>query len=176
MGRKGFPESFDRNALLQFMSDVKGGRRNLRAPVYSHLHYDVVPDQFVDVDQPDILIVEGLNVLQTGHTHTREEQQVFVSDYFDFSIYIDAYPEDLERWYVERFLSLRATVFSQPGAYFSHFAKLSSSESVATAKKIWADINLLNLHENILPTRDRAKLILKKAGNHAIDNVRLRRL
>ena len=176
MGRKGFPESFDRNALLQFMSDVKGGRRNLRAPVYSHLHYDVVPDQFVDVDQPDILIVEGLNVLQTGHTHTREEQQVFVSDYFDFSIYIDAYPEDLERWYVERFLSLRATVFSQPGAYFSHFAKLSSSESVATAEKIWADINLLNLHENILPTRDRAKLILKKAGNHAIDNVRLRRL
>jgi type I pantothenate kinase len=175
MGRKGFPESFDRTALPQFMSGVKGGRHNLRAPVYSHLHYDVLPNRYIEVDQPDILIVEGLNVLQTNEVNAHE-QQVFVSDYFDFSIYIDADPADLQRWYIERFLSLRNTVFSQPGAYFSHFAKLSEAESIDTARKIWADINLLNLHENILPTRERARLILRKAGNHAIESVRLRKL
>jgi len=175
MSRKGFPQSFDRTTLLQFMSDVKGGRHNLRAPVYSHLHYDVIPGEFVEVDQPDILIVEGLNVLQTGE-RTTLDQQVFVSDYFDFSIYIDADPEDLQRWYVERFLSLRTTVFNQPGAYFSHYAGLSADESVATAKKIWSEINLVNLEENILPTRERAKLILQKGPDHTMQSVRLRKL
>ncbi|MEE9322592.1 MAG: type I pantothenate kinase [Granulosicoccus sp.] len=175
MGRKGFPESFDRDALLQFMSDVKGGRRHLRAPIYSHLHYDVLPDQFIEVDQPDILIVEGLNVLQTGKLADRE-RRVFVSDYFDFSIYIDAETEDLERWFIQRFISLRKTVFSQPDAYFKHFATLSEAEATETAKGFWNDINLINLYDNILPTRDRAKLILKKAGDHAIENVRLRKL
>ena len=175
MHRKGFPESFDRLALLEFLSDIKGGRGNLKAPVYSHLHYDVIPDKFIHVDQPDILIVEGLNVLQTGKMK-RGEQQVFVSDYFDFSIYIDANEEDIKRWYVERFLALRNTVFKQPDAYFSHYSRLDTEQATKTAGEIWSSINLVNLRENIQPTMNRAKLILHKSKNHDIDNVRLRKL
>lgn len=175
MHRKGFPESFDRSALLQFMYDVKSGRRHLKAPVYSHLYYDIVPDQFIEVDQPDILIVEGLNVLQTGRPG-RGEPLTFVSDYFDYSIYIDADSDTIQQWYVERFLSLRETVFRQPDAYFRHFANLNTEEATSTANDIWRTINHVNLVENILPTRQRAKLILHKGAHHAIDSVELRKL
>ncbi|MFK7889953.1 MAG: type I pantothenate kinase [Granulosicoccus sp.] len=175
MHRKGFPESFDRSALLQFLSDVKGGRGELKAPVYSHLLYDVVADKYVTINQPDILVVEGLNVLQTGKL-LPGESQAFVSDYFDFSIYIDAEEETIRNWYVERFLKLRDTVFRQENAYFSHYAELSSDQAIRTANEIWASINLVNLRENILPTRERAKLIIHKGQDHAIDRVRLRKL
>lgn len=175
MHRKGFPESFDRSRLLQFLSDVKGGRGNLKAPVYSHIQYDIVPDEFINVDQPDILIVEGLNVLQTGKPKAGEAH-VFVSDYFDFSIYIDAEEDIIRKWYVDRFLTLRETVFKSPEAYFNHYSKLSAAEAVKVANDIWDSINLVNLRENIQPTRQRAKLILHKGTNHAIDNVKLRKL
>ncbi|MBX2881970.1 MAG: type I pantothenate kinase [Granulosicoccus sp.] len=175
MHRKGFPESFDREALLQLLSDVKGGRGNLRAPIYSHLRYDVVPGEFITIDQPDILIVEGLNVLQTGKLRP-DEAHVFVSDYFDISIYIDAREDVIRNWYVDRFLTLRDTVFSNPESYFSHYAKLDTEEATRTANEIWSSINLVNLRENILPTRERAKLILHKGSDHAIDSVRLRKL
>ena len=175
MHRKGFPESFDRPALLKLLYDVKGGRGNLRAPVYSHLRYDVLPGEYITIDQPDILIVEGLNVLQTGKLRPGEPH-VFVSDYFDISIYIDAAEDVIREWYVERFLTLRDTVFKQPDAYFSHYAGLSTEEARRTANEIWSSINLVNLRENIRPTRERAKLILHKAPDHAIDSVRLRKL
>ncbi len=175
LNRKGFPESFDRPVLLQFLSDIKGGRRRVKAPVYSHLRYDIVPDEFTVVDQPDILIVEGLNVLQTGKL-SAGEARVFVSDYFDFSIYIDADAEVIRRWYVDRFLTLRDTVFTHPGSYFRHYAELAEREAVKVANEIWDTINLPNLNDNILPTRQRAQLILHKAADHSIDEVYLRKL
>lgn len=175
MQRKGFPESFDRAALLQFVSDVKGGRREVSAPVYSHLVYDVVPGQRVVVDQPDVLIVEGLNVLQTGKL-ADGEPRVFVSDYFDFSIYLDADETVIRDWYVERFLALRQTAFSDRRSYFHRYATLSDDEAVATADGIWTSINLKNLRENIGPTRQRADLILRKRADHAIDEVFLRKI
>jgi len=175
MDRKGFPESFDRNALLEFLEAVKSGASDLKAPVYSHLRYDIVPDKFITVSQPDILIVEGLNVLQTGKPNA-DEAQAFVSDYFDFSVYIDADAEHIEQWYVERFLTLRHTVFNQPDAYFSHYAKLDETEAKETAARIWKTINEVNLIDNILPSRQRAKLVLHKGANHAIDCVQLRKL
>ena len=175
MQRKGFPESFDRSALLQFLSDVKSGKRHLSAPMYSHLHYDIVPGKFISVDQPDILIVEGLNVLQTASSKIGDNN-TFVSDYFDFSIYIDAEVDNIRQWYIDRFLALRSTVFNQPDAYFRHFADLNERESIDTASNIWSSINNINLIENILPTRQRAKLILHKGPNHAIDGVQLRKL
>lgn len=174
MHRKGFPESFDRTRLVQFLSDIKGGRRNLQAPVYSHLLYDVVPDKFVHVDQPDILIVEGLNVLQTNKLK-QGEQQVFISDYFDFSIYIDAEEDVIKKWYVDRFVTLRDTVFKQPNAYFNHYATLNTEQARKTASEIWSSINLVNLRENILPSRNRAKLILHKSEDHSIDYVQVRK-
>lgn len=175
MHRKGFPESFERTALLQFLSDVKSGKRNLQAPVYSHLRYDIVKDKYITVDQPDILIVEGLNVLQTRGAKLGEPN-VFVSDYFDFSLYIDAEEDSIQQWYVDRFLTLRNTVFNQPDAYFSHYASLNSEEATQTANDIWGSINHVNLRENILPTKNRAKLILHKGPEHAIDEVKLRKL
>ena len=175
MSRKGFPESFDRNGLLQFLADVKSGKTGLKAPVYSHLHYDIVPDEFIDVNQPDILIVEGLNVLQTRGAKLGESN-VFVSDYFDFSLYIDAEADVIRQWYVDRFLSLRGTVFNQPGAYFSHYASLDEQQAMTTAENIWNSINQVNLTENILPTKNRAKLILHKSANHHIDSVQLRKM
>lgn len=175
MHRKGFPESFDRQSLLKLLSDVKGGRGNLRAPVYSHLQYDVVPGEYVSIDQPDILIVEGLNVLQTGKMRPGE-QHVFVSDYFDISLYIDAKEDVIRSWYVDRFLTLQDTVFKQPGSYFNHYANLNREEATRTANEIWSSINLVNLRENIRPTRERAKIILHKGPDHAIDSVKLRKL
>jgi len=175
MHRKGFPESFDRAGLMQFLSDVKSGKRHLQAPVYSHLRYDIVPGQFIEVDQPDILIVEGLNVLQTPGPKLGE-QNVFVSDYFDFSMYVDAKSDDIRQWYVDRFLSLRTTVFNQPGAYFSHYASLNTEEAIETANNIWHSINEVNLNENILPSKNRAKLILRKGADHAIEFVKMRKM
>lgn len=176
MERKGFPESYDLPALLRFLSDVKAGRRPVRAPVYSHLTYDVLPNRFVEVDRPDILIVEGLNVLQAGRAPRDGKAIPFVSDFFDFSIYIDAEEEVLLAWYVERFLALRETAFRDPESYFHRYAGLSDAEASELATSIWNSINLVNLRENILPTRQRADLILTKRRSHAIEEVALRRL
>jgi type I pantothenate kinase len=167
--RKGFPESYDVRRLLRFLADVKSGLPEVTAPVYSHLAYDIVAGEYQTVRQPDIVIVEGLNVLQTGSRHT-----MFVSDFFDFSIYVDANETDIEHWYVERFLKLRATVFQDPSSYFHRYAALTPEEATATARKIWASINLINLQENVLPTRERAHLVLEKGRDHAVRRVRLR--
>jgi len=176
MQRKGFPESYDLPALLHFLSDIKAGRRPARAPIYSHFNYDITPNETVEVDQPDILIVEGLNVLQTSRPPKDGKGIPFVSDFFDFKIYIDADDAILERWYVERFMRLRGTAFLDPAAYFHRYAGISAAEADATARAIWSSINLVNLRENILPTRGRADLILRKAGNHEIETVSLRKL
>lgn len=174
MERKGFPESFDRRRLLEFMSDIKSGRPEVRAPVYSHLVYDVVADDEIVVSQPDILIVEGLNVLQSGPAD--EKNPVFVSDYFDFSIYVDAEVAHIREWYVERFFTLRETAFRDPQSYFRRFASLDDDEATRTATAIWTSINEKNLFENILPTRPRADLILTKGSDHAVTHVHLSKL
>jgi type I pantothenate kinase len=176
MERKGFPESYDLPALLRFLSDVKAGRRPIRAPIYSHLVYDIMPNQWVEIDRPDILIVEGLNVLQTGPPPKGGKAIPYVSDFFDFSIYLDANEEVLHHWYVDRFLTLRGTAFRDPKSYFHRYATLSDPDAVETATAIWRRINLLNLHENILPTRQRADLILKKGESHQVEEVALRKL
>ncbi|HEY1543996.1 MAG TPA: type I pantothenate kinase [Xanthobacteraceae bacterium] len=176
MDRKGFPESYDLPALLRFLNDVKAGRRPARAPIYSHLIYDVVTNHWVEIDRPDILIVEGLNVLQAGRLPKNGEAIPFVSDFFDFSVYLDADEEMLKRWYVTRFLTLRGTAFSDPKSYFHRYSNLTDAEATATATDIWTRINLVNLHENILPTRLRADLILKKGASHGVDEVALRKL
>ncbi len=168
MTRKGFPESFDRKALLDFVAGAKAGEEHLEVPLYSHVRYDVVSGQTRTLGQPDILIVEGLNVLQAG------EQGAFVSDYFDFSIFVDADLEDVKGWYIERFLTLKSTAFAQPDAYFRRFSGLSESEAIDVATGIWQEINEINLIENILPTKDRAALILEKAADHTVRRVRLR--
>jgi type I pantothenate kinase len=176
MERKGFPESYDLPALLHFLSDIKAGYRPARAPVYSHLVYDVIPNHWKEVDHPDILIVEGLNVLQAARPPRDGNAIPFVSDFFDFSIYIDADEDVLLSWYVDRFLTLRGTAFRDPMSYFHRYSKLTDEQAVETATSIWTRINLLNLRENILPTRQRADLILKKGPNHAVGEVSLRRL
>ncbi|PTM60100.1 type I pantothenate kinase [Phreatobacter oligotrophus] len=176
MKKKGFPESYDTKALLRFLAAVKAGERHVRAPVYSHLVYDVVPGASVEVDRPDILIVEGLNVLQTGRPPREGKAIPFVSDYFDFSIFIDAEEEVLERWYLDRFMRLRETAFRDPQSYFRRYAEKSDFEAMKTALALWYGINLVNLRDNILPTRHRAKLILKKESDHRIESVSLRRV
>ena len=176
MEKKGFPESYDLPALLRFLADVKGGRRPVRAPVYSHLTYDVMPNHWIEVDRPDILVVEGLNVLQTGRLPKDGKAIPFVSDFFDFSVYLDASEDVLKAWYIERFLALRETAFRDPKSYFHRYSTLSDEAASKTASSIWNRINLVNLHENILPTRQRADLILKKAESHAVEEVALRRL
>ncbi|HEY1363228.1 MAG TPA: type I pantothenate kinase [Xanthobacteraceae bacterium] len=176
MERKGFPESYDLPALLRFLSDIKAGRRPVRAPVYSHLIYDVIPNQWVEIDRPDILIVEGLNVLQAGQLPKAGKAIPYVSDFFDFAIYLDAEEDVLRDWYVHRFLTLRGTAFRDPKSYFHRYATLSDEEAIATATSIWSRINLLNLRENILPTRPRADLILRKGESHQVEAVALRRL
>ncbi len=176
MEKKGFPESYDLPTLLRFLADVKAGRRPVRAPVYSHLIYDVMPQQWIEVDRPDILIVEGLNVLQTGHPPKDGKAIPYVSDFFDFSVYIDAEEEVLRRWYVNRFLTLRETAFRDPKSYFHRYASLDDKQATETANSIWNRINLVNLNENILPTRQRAHLILKKDANHLVQEVALRKL
>jgi type I pantothenate kinase len=176
MERKGFPESYDLPALLRFLDHVKAGRRPVRAPVYSHLTYDVTPNTWVEVNRPDILIVEGLNVLQAGRLPKGGQAIPFVSDFFDFSIYLDADETVLQQWYVDRFLTLRSTAFRDPKSYFHRYATLSDEKAKETATAIWTRINLVNLHENVLPTRQRADLILKKGESHLIEGVALRRL
>jgi len=176
MNRNGFPESYDLTKLLNFLADVKSGRDRVDAPVYSHLIYDVLPDQPLSIERPDIVIVEGLNVLQPAKLPKDGEAIPFVSDFFDFSIYIDAADDLIESWYVERFLRLRQTAFRDPASYFHRYATLSEEEAVATGLAIWRSINLVNLRENILPTRQRADLILRKGGDHAVETVALRKL
>jgi type I pantothenate kinase len=176
MDKKGFPESYDLPALLRFLSDIKAGRRPVRAPVYSHLLYDVMPNQWIEIDRPDLLIVEGLNVLQTGRPPRDGKAIPYVSDFFDFSVYLDADVDVLRGWYVDRFLTLRGTAFADPKSYFHRYSTLSNAEAVETATSIWNRINLVNLYESILPTRQRADLILTKGENHLVCEVALRRL
>ena len=173
MERKGFPESYDTQALLQFLDNVKAGYRNVHAPVYSHLTYDVVPGESIVVDNLDILIVEGLNVLQPGRLGS---ELPVVSDYFDFSIYLDAATEILSQWYTDRFMTLRDTAFRDPRSYFKRYASLNDEEARLVANDIWTKINLRNLYENILPTRTRAGLILTKGQDHLVSSVALRKL
>ncbi|MDQ6900264.1 MAG: type I pantothenate kinase [Candidatus Dormibacteraeota bacterium] len=174
MNRKGFPESYDLRRLLRFLSDLKSGAAQVRAPVYSHLIYDILPGEETVLNQPDIVLLEGLNVLQTpGAEHSSTP---FVSDFFDFSIYVDAEEEDILAWFTERFLKLRETAFRDPSSFFRQFAALSEEEAVKFAREVWADINGPNLRENILPTRDRARLVLRQKRDHSVSEVRLRRL
>ncbi|HMN50446.1 MAG: type I pantothenate kinase [Xanthobacteraceae bacterium] len=176
MERKGFPESYDLPALLRFLHDVKAGRRKVRAPIYSHVSYDVLPGESIEVDRPDILIVEGLNVLQTGRPPKDGKAIPYVSDFFDFSVYIDAEEPVLEKWYVNRFRALRSTAFRDPLSYFHRYSQVTDKEAAEIALGIWTRINLVNLRENILPTRQRASLILSKGEDHRIEAVALRKL
>jgi type I pantothenate kinase len=176
MERKGFPESYDLPAMRRFLHDVKAGKRHVAAPVYSHLPYDVVPGEEVVVDRPDILVFEGLNVLQPARLPRDGQAIPFVSDFFDFSIYVDADEDVLQRWYVARFMTLCQTTFRDPRSHFHQYAALGHDEAVATATSIWNRINLVNLRENILPTRQRADLILRKGDNHRVEAVMVRKL
>ncbi|GAB5374597.1 MAG: type I pantothenate kinase [Acuticoccus sp.] len=176
MERKGFPESYDVTSLLRFLRDIKAGHRNVTAPVYSHLFYDRVPGKFITIDQPDILIVEGLNVLQTTRLSHQKPRVQFVSDFFDFSIYLDADEVDLERWYLTRFRRLQESRFTDPRSYFHRYAGLSEEESIAFAQRLWERINLKNLRENVGPTKMRADLILHKGARHRITQVALRKV
>ena len=174
--RKGFPGSYDLRRLVQFMADVKSGVPEVSVPVYSHLAYDIVAGEQQVIRTPDIVIVEGLNVLQTGSGRAGQPMPSFVSDFFDFSIYVDAAEADIEQWYVERFLKLRETVFRDPSSYFHRYASLTPDEAAETARGIWSTINAVNLRENVRPTRERAHLILEKGRDHAVRRVRLRKL
>jgi len=175
MNRKGFPESYNIAKLLSFVSDIKSGESKVSAPVYSHLIYDIIPDKEQIIESPDILIIEGLNVLQSSLDYPQNPNRVFVSDFVDFSIYVDASEALLEYWYIKRFFKLRESAFSHPDSYFKEYSKLSNREAIRMAHSIWISINKKNLIENILPTRERASLILTKGANHSIDYVRLRK-
>ena len=175
MKKKGFPLSYDMHRLVKFVSDLKSGVPHVTAPVYSHLIYDRIPGGDKTVVQPDILILEGLNVLQSGMDYPHDPHHVFVSDFVDFSIYVDA-PEDLlQNWYINRFLKFREGAFTDPDSYFHHYAQLSEEEAINVATGLWNEINYVNLKENILPTRERASLILTKSEKHAVDQIRLRK-
>jgi type I pantothenate kinase len=176
MERKGFPESYDLPALLAFLNNIKAGQRNVAAPVYSHLVYDIVPGESVIIDRPNILIVEGLNVLQTSRLPRDGRAVPFVSDFFDFSIYMDAEETQIRRWYIERFMTLRETAFRDPSSYFKRYSELSADEAVAVAQRIWREINGVNLKQNIEPTRERADLIIEKGPRHTLEKVSLRKL
>lgn len=173
--KKGFPVSYDTQRLIRFISDIKSGKSAVKAPIYSHLTYDIVPGQYNVIDQPDILILEGLNVLQTSANHGRNPDRLFVSDFVDFSIFVDAKEALLKDWYTKRFLTFRQGAFSDPNSYFHHYSNLSEQEAIATAQHIWDTINGLNLKQNILPSSERANLILVKGANHAIESVKLRK-
>lgn len=175
LNRKGFPESYDARKLIRFLADLKSGKPKVAAPVYSHLYYDVLKGEEYWIEHPDIVIIEGINVLQAGRP-TDKTFRVFVSDFFDFSIYVDAEAPHIEQWYVDRFETLKETAFKDPNSYFHRFAGLSTKESKDMAKKIWHEINEPNLMENILPTRNRATLILKKGPDHFVEEVWLRKL
>jgi len=176
MDRKGFPESYDRRALIRFLSKVKAGHDEVRAPVYDHLTYDIVPGAEAVVRKPDVLVVEGLNVLQPARPSAHDESTVAVSDFFDFSIYVDARTRNVRQWYVDRFLTLRRTAFARPESYFRRYADLTDEEAVERARSIWDSINAPNLEQNILPTRGRATLVLTKGADHSVQRVRLRKL
>ena len=176
MEKKGFPESYDRPALSAFLADIKAGRHNVVAPVYSHLAYDIVPGETITIDRPDILIVEGLNVLQTSKPLRDGRIIPFVSDFFDFSVYLDSDEAIIRQWYVDRFRRLRHTAFRDPKSYFHRYAEIDEAEAERVAAGLWERINLVNLHENIMPTRPRARLILRKGDNHRIETVALRRI
>jgi type I pantothenate kinase len=174
--KKGFPESYDSIKLLSFVSELKAGKRDVRAPVYSHVTYDIVPDESIVIDRPDILILEGLNVLLPNRGAKDGRTTPFVSDFFDFSVYLHASEEDLEKWFVARFMRLRDTAFRDPSSYFKKYASLDDMGAESTARAIWRKINLPNLRENILPTMPRASLVLTKGPNHTIEEVELRKL
>jgi type I pantothenate kinase len=176
MNRKGFPESYDLRRLVQFMADVKAGCPEVAAPVYSHQAYDILPGKYHIVRQPDIMIVEGLNVLQTGDGHPGRAHRMFVSDFFDYSIYVDADEAHIKQWFIERLKKLRDTVFQDKSSYFHRYASFTDEEAREFALKIWTEINGVNLRENIEPTRERADLILEKGEDHAVKSVRLRRV
>lgn len=177
MHRKGFPESYDVRRLIRFLADVKSGRAEVRAPVYSHLVYDILPDEELVIRQPDILILEGLNVLQTGAgPGDHRPPRVFVSDFIDLSVYIDAAEADLEEWFLSRFQRLRETAFRDPQSYFHRYATMPDEEAMAFASQVWATINAVNLRENIEPTRERARLVLEKGEDHRVERVRLRKI
>ncbi len=175
MNRKGFPESYDTRRLIEFLRELKSGASEAIAPVYSHVVYDIVPGEEVVVRRPDIVIVEGLNVLQVRVPATAEAND-FVSDYFDFSIFVDADEEHIEEWYVQRFLKLRETVFQDPNSFFQHYADLTLDQAIETARTIWREINGKNLRENIDPTKGRASLLVRKGADHRVTDVALRRL
>ncbi|OCG18259.1 type I pantothenate kinase [Gilliamella sp. Fer1-1] len=175
MNKKGFPQSYDIKKLINFVADIKSGQAQVKAPVYSHLVYDIVQDEQIILDSPDILILEGLNVLQGAVNYAQANNRVFVSDYVDFSIYVDADVSLLHNWYVNRFLKFRAGAFSDPNSYFNHYSKLPEQEALNIANRLWHEINELNLIENILPTRERASLILTKGKDHKVDCVQLRK-
>ncbi len=175
MNKKGFPQSYNLKKLINFVADIKSGQAEVKAPVYSHLVYDIVENEEIVIDSPDILILEGLNVLQGAVNYTQAHNRVFVSDYVDFSIYVDADLSLLHQWYVNRFLKFRAGAFSDPNSYFKHYSKLPEQEAISIANRLWRDINELNLVENILPTRERASLILTKGEDHKVDYVQLRK-
>jgi type I pantothenate kinase len=177
MGRKGFPESYDVRRLIRFLAEVKGGAGEVRAPVYSHLTYDIVPGEEQEVNHPDILIVEGLNILQAGSPPANRPARTFVSDFLDFSIYIDAAERNLASWYIQRFQRLRETAFRDPSSFFHRYAiGMSDDEAISFAREVWTTINAVNLRENVLPTRERARLILQKGRDHRVERVRLRKL
>ncbi len=174
MHRKGFPESYDIKRLVEFVSDVKAGKPNLTVPTYSHITYDIT-DEVKVVDRPDVLIIEGLNVLQSGMDYPHDPHRVFVSDFLDFSLYVDANSEVIENWYVERFLKFRLGAFTRAGSYFSHYTKLTEPEAIKKAHDIWQSINGINLQQNILPTKGRAQLVLKKGADHKVEEILLRK-
>lgn len=174
MSKKGFPESYDIKALVNFVSDVKACKRNVTAPVYSHLTYNITKE-VKEVDLPDVLIIEGLNVLQSGMNYPHEPHRVFISDFLDFSLYVDAESAQIQQWYVNRFMKFREGAFAKPGSYFGHYTKLSDLAAKEKAEGIWQSINGLNLEQNILPTRERAHLILRKGADHMVEEVLLRK-
>jgi type I pantothenate kinase len=176
MDRKGFPESYDRPRFVNFLADIKSGKSRVKVPVYSHLVYDVVSGEEIVVDRPDILIVEGLNILQPGELPRNGKPILFASDFLDFSVYIDADTDELEDWFMQRFFRLRETAFKDPTSFFRRFAEMSEEEAGSFGRQVWRSINLPNLVDNVLPTRGRADLILKKGKNHLIENVSLRRV
>jgi type I pantothenate kinase len=178
MQRKGFPESYDRRRMVQFLAALKAGEPEVQAPVYAHAAYDIVPGKVQTINQPDILIFEGLNVLQTGVVEgTRAHSpSIIVSDFFDFSLYVDADEKHIEAWYVQRFLTLQRSVFQNPASYFHHYRDLTEPEAIKVARDIWSRINLANLRENILPTRERANLVLSKRADHSIGEIWLRQI
>jgi type I pantothenate kinase len=176
LGRKGFPETYDRRALLRFVMEIKSGKEEVEAPTYSHLSYDVVPDEKVVVAHPDIVIVEGLNVLQPARGRADGSTGLAISDFFDFSVYVDAATADIQRWYVDRFLRLRETAFRDPASYFARYGSLTEQEAAAEANRIWDSVNGPNLQQNVQPTRGRATLVLRKSADHSVRFVRLRKL